>query len=45
MNDPAEEARLKKEFAEIDLDGSGMIDKEEMAAFLAKKGIDEEHRG
>ena len=37
--------RIEMEFRAIDLDGDGKVDKEEMAAFLAKKGVDEEHRG
>lgn len=36
--------RLHREFMEIDKDGSGRIDKDEMNAFLLAKGIDEEHR-
>ena len=39
-----EVARLKREFAAIDLDGSGKIDKQEMNNFLEQKGIDQEHR-
>lgn len=35
-----EVARLKREFAAIDLDGSGKIDKQEMNNFLEQKGID-----
>ena len=45
MNDPEEERRLTQEFKAIDLDGNGKIEREEMAEFLAKKGVDEEHRG
>lgn len=45
LNDPEEEKRLHDEFKAIDLDGNGMIEREEMAEFLAKKGVDEEHRG
>lgn len=36
--------RLQREFMDIDKDGSGKIDKEEMNMFLLQKGIDEEHR-
>ena len=44
-NDPdAELKRLQREFMEIDKDGSGKIDKDEMNVFLMEKGIDEEHR-
>ena len=45
MNDPEEERRLQQEFSAIDLDGNGKIEREEMAEFLSKKGVDEEHRG
>ena len=37
-------ARLMREFTQIDKDGSGRIDKQEMDEFLAMKGIDAEHR-
>lgn len=37
--------RLEKEFRSIDLDGDGMVTKDEMNDFLSRKGIDEEHRG
>ena len=39
-----EQAQLAREFALIDTDGSGKIDKQEMNNFLAQKGIDEDHR-
>ena len=45
LNDPEEERRLAQEFAAIDRDGNGNIEREEMADFLAKRGVDEEHRG
>ena len=45
VNDPEEERRLTQEFREIDIDGSEKIDREELAEFLAKRGVDEEHRG
>lgn len=36
--------RLRREFNELDIDGSGKIDRLEMDDFLRNKGIDEEHR-
>lgn len=36
--------KLRQEFRAIDTDGDGRVDKFEMSTFLAKKGIDEEHR-
>lgn len=40
-----EKRKLYNEFRAIDLDGNGLVDKNEMLIFLAKKGIDEDHRG
>jgi len=39
-----EEERLRQEFSVIDLDGDGKVDRDEMDTFLAKQGIDDEHR-
>ena len=39
-----EEERLRQEFAQIDLDGDGRVDRNEMDTFLSKQGIDDEHR-
>lgn len=36
--------KLKLEFRSIDLDGNGMVDKQEMMSFLAQKGVSEDHR-
>lgn len=36
--------KLKLEFMSIDIDGNNKVDKKEMNAFLAQKGIAEEHR-
>jgi len=36
--------KLKLEFMSIDIDGNNKVDKHEMNAFLAEKGIAEEHR-
>lgn len=45
LNKNADEVRkLRQEFHAIDADGDGRVDKMEMTNFLAKKGIDEEHR-
>ena len=42
--DDAERRKLWQAFKELDKDGNNMIDKEEMLDFLAKNGVDEEHR-
>ena len=39
-----EKQQLERAFAILDKDGNGMIDKEEMLDFLARNGVDEEHR-
>ena len=39
-----EEQRLQAEFNQIDTNGDGRVDRNEMDAFLAKQGIDDEHR-
>lgn len=39
-----EEEQLRQEFAALDRDGDGMVDRNEMDAFLSTKGIDDEHR-
>lgn len=36
--------KLRMEFNAIDIDGDGRVDKQEMDRFLAKKGIDADHR-
>ena len=36
--------RLRQEFAQIDTNGDGMVDRDEMDNFLARQGIDDEHR-
>ena len=40
----SEEERLRQEFAVIDRNGDGRVDREEMDHFLAERGIDDEHR-
>ena len=40
----AEELRLRREFEELDIDGNGIVDKNEMNEFLRQRNIDEEHR-
>jgi Ca2+-binding EF-hand superfamily protein len=40
-----EKRKLYTEFRQIDLNGNGYVDKNEMMMFLAQKGIDEDHRG
>ena len=37
-------ALLKKEFNQIDKDGSGKIDYEEMDQFLLERGVEDDHR-
>ena len=39
-----EEQRLAKEFAVIDTNGDGRVDRHEMDTFLNRQGIDDEHR-
>ena len=39
-----EELRLRRDFAELDRDGNGVVDRNEMDIFLRGKGIDEDHR-
>jgi len=41
VNEPE---RLRQEFAQIDTNGDGMVDRDEMDNFLARQGIDDEHR-
>ena len=43
--DDEEVRELNKEFRVIDLNGDGRVSREEMLIFLAKKNIDEDHRG
>ena len=43
--DQEEVRELNKEFSVIDLNGDGRVSREEMLIFLAKKQIDEDHRG
>ena len=40
----SEEDRLRQEFAVIDTNGDGKVDRDEMDHFLANSGIDDEHR-
>ena len=40
----SEEQRLAKEFAVIDTNGDGRVDRHEMDTFLNRQGIDDEHR-
>jgi Ca2+-binding EF-hand superfamily protein len=40
-----EKRKLYTEFRQIDLNGNGYVDKNEMMMFLEQKGIDEDHRG
>ena len=40
----SEEQRLAKEFAQIDTNGDGKVDRHEMDTFLHRQGIDDEHR-
>jgi len=40
----SEQEQLRRNFAAMDTNGDGRIDREEMDAFLAQKGIDDEHR-
>ena len=40
----SEEERLAQEFAKIDTNGDGRVDRQEMDAFLAQSGIDDDHR-
>ena len=39
-----EEEQLRQNFAAMDTNGDGRVDREEMDTFLAQKGIDDEHR-
>ena len=39
-----EETRLRMEFQAIDANNDGRVDRDEMDAYLAQQGIDEEHR-
>ena len=39
-----EEKKLAKEFAQIDTNGDGKVDRNEMDDFLSRRGIDDEHR-
>ena len=39
-----EELRLRRDFAVLDRDGNGVVDRQEMEIFLREKGIDEDHR-
>ena len=43
-NEMDEPARLRHEFQQLDTNGDGMVDRDEMDAFLARQGIDDEHR-
>lgn len=43
--DQEELRELNSEFRQIDLNGDGRVSREEMLIFLAKKNIDEDHRG
>ena len=43
-NQMSEEERLRQEFAAIDENGDGKVDRDEMDNFLARQGIDDEHR-
>ena len=43
-NDMTEAERLAQEFAAIDSNGDGKVDREEMNTYLDQLGIDEEHR-
>lgn len=36
--------RIRAEFAAIDYNGNGMLSRDEMLNFLAKRNVDEEHR-
>jgi len=40
----SEQEQLRRNFAAMDTNGDGRIDREEMDAFLSQKGIDDEHR-
>ena len=40
----SEEERLRQEFNAIDANGDGKVDRDEMDNFLARQGIDDEHR-
>jgi Ca2+-binding EF-hand superfamily protein len=44
LSNDQEVRKLRMEFNAIDIDGDGRVDKQEMYIFLAKKGIDEDHR-
>ena len=39
-----ESVRLQQEFAQLDRNGDGKVDRNEMDVFLAQRGIDDEHR-
>ena len=39
-----EAQRIAQEFARIDTNGDGRVDRQEMDAFLAQSGIDDDHR-
>ena len=39
-----EEQRLRQEFNAIDTNNDGRVDQDEMDNFLAKMGIDDDHR-
>jgi len=39
-----EQRKLRKEFAAIDENGDGKVDKTEMDLFLKSRGVDEDHR-
>ena len=39
-----EEQRLRQEFSQLDTNGDGRVDRDEMDNFLANKGVDDEHR-
>ena len=40
----SEETRLRQEFSQLDRNGDGKVDRDEMDAYLAQRGIDDEHR-
>ena len=39
-----EEQQLRQEFSQLDTNGDGRVDRDEMDNFLANKGVDDEHR-